>query len=85
MYGFTRRYAVSRLVYVEFQETMIEAITREKQIKKMAQGLETGIDREHEPAMDRSLRQSPGVMPWTPAFAGVTHGVVLRRIRSAPA
>src|SRR3954471_5724988 len=32
--GFTKRYAVSRLVYVEFHETMIEAITREKQLKK---------------------------------------------------
>ena len=32
--GFTKRYAVSRLVYVEFHETMIEAIKREKQIKK---------------------------------------------------
>jgi putative endonuclease len=38
MDGFTRRYAVSRLVYVEFHETMIEAITREKQIKKWRRG-----------------------------------------------
>lgn len=32
--GFTRKYAVHRLVYAEFHETMPEAILREKQIKK---------------------------------------------------
>jgi len=32
--GFTKRYAVRRLVYVEFHETMADAILREKQIKK---------------------------------------------------
>ena len=32
--GFTKRYAVHRLVYVEFHETMEAAIVREKQIKK---------------------------------------------------
>jgi putative endonuclease len=32
--GFTKRYAVHRLVYVEFHETMPDAILREKQIKK---------------------------------------------------
>ena len=32
--GFARRYHVHRLVYVEFHETMRDAIIREKQIKK---------------------------------------------------
>lgn len=32
--GFTKRYAVHRLVYLEFHETMMDAISREKQIKK---------------------------------------------------
>jgi putative endonuclease len=32
--GFTKRYGVHRLVYVEFHPTMPEAILREKQIKK---------------------------------------------------
>jgi putative endonuclease len=32
--GFTKRYAVHRLVYVEFHETMRAAIVRENQIKK---------------------------------------------------
>ena len=32
--GFTRQYAVHNLVYVEFHETMSDAILREKQIKK---------------------------------------------------
>lgn len=32
--GFTRQYAVHDLVYVEFHDTMPDAILREKQIKK---------------------------------------------------
>jgi putative endonuclease len=32
--GFTRLYNVHRLVYAEFHETMADAITREKRIKK---------------------------------------------------
>jgi putative endonuclease len=32
--GFTKRYSVHRLVYVEFHDTMPNAIVREKQLKK---------------------------------------------------
>ncbi len=32
--GFTKRYGVHRLVYVEFHETMPDAILREKRLKK---------------------------------------------------
>jgi putative endonuclease len=32
--GFTKRYAVKTLIYVEFHETMIAVIIREKQIKE---------------------------------------------------
>ena len=32
--GFTKRYKIDRLVYAEFHETMLDAITREKQLKK---------------------------------------------------
>jgi len=32
--GFTRRYGVHRLVFVEFHDTMKDAILREKRIKK---------------------------------------------------
>jgi putative endonuclease len=32
--GFTSRYGVGRLVYVELHETMLEAIQREKRVKK---------------------------------------------------
>ena len=32
--GFTKRYGVHRLVYFELHETMIDAIQREKRIKK---------------------------------------------------
>ena len=32
--GFTKKYGVHTLVYFELHQTMLEAITREKQIKK---------------------------------------------------
>jgi putative endonuclease len=32
--GFTKRYGVHRLVYVEFHDTMADAILREKRMKK---------------------------------------------------
>lgn len=32
--GFTRRYGVRRLVYVELCESIVDAIAREKQLKK---------------------------------------------------
>ena len=32
--GFTKRYGVGRLVYFELHETMLDAIQREKQMKK---------------------------------------------------
>lgn len=32
--GFTKKYSTHRLVYVEFHDTMLDAIAREKQIKK---------------------------------------------------
>jgi putative endonuclease len=32
--GFTKRYGVHRLVYLEFHETMEQAIAREKQLKR---------------------------------------------------
>ena len=34
MEGFTKKYGVHILVYFELHQTMLEAITREKQIKK---------------------------------------------------
>ena len=32
--GFTKKYGVHRLVYFELHDTMVSAITREKQLKK---------------------------------------------------
>jgi putative endonuclease len=32
--SFTKKYGVHRLVYFEFHDTMVSAITREKQLKK---------------------------------------------------
>ena len=42
--GFTQRYDVHRLVYFEQHEEMTEAITREKQLKKMESRLEITVD-----------------------------------------
>jgi putative endonuclease len=53
--GFTKRYGVHRLVYVEAHATMLDAILREKQIKKMAAGMETPPDRRGQPAMARPI------------------------------
>jgi hypothetical protein len=42
--GFTSRYGIHVLVHVEFHATMIDAITREKQIKKWLASLEDRAD-----------------------------------------
>jgi putative endonuclease len=52
--GFTRLYRVHSLVHAEFHGTMIEAITREKQIKKKEASLEARADRTGESGVARS-------------------------------
>jgi len=52
--GFTKQYRVHSLVYAGFHGTMIEAITREKQIKKMETSLEARTHRAIEPDLARS-------------------------------
>lgn len=44
--GFTSKYNIKALVYYESHDRIEDAITREKQIKKVGKTLETGIDRE---------------------------------------
>jgi putative endonuclease len=41
--GFSKRYAVHRLVYAEFHPTMNEAILREKRIKKWRRAWKLGL------------------------------------------
>jgi putative endonuclease len=43
--GFVRDYGVHRLVFVEFHETMADAILREKRIKKWRRAWKFGVDR----------------------------------------
>ena len=43
--GFTKKYSIHTLVYVESHEDMLSAIKREKQIKEMAPSMETGTHR----------------------------------------
>ena len=47
--GFTKRYAVHRLVYAKFHETMPSAIAREKQIKKWNRAWKLRLIRESNP------------------------------------
>jgi putative endonuclease len=72
--GFTRKYGVKRLVYLEVHATMLEAITREKQMKKWERAWKIAlIERDNprwrdlyediagsEPAMDSRLRGNDG-------------------------
>ena len=48
--GFTKRYAVHRLVHVEFHETMLEAIQREKRLKKWRRAWKIELIERHNPS-----------------------------------
>jgi putative endonuclease len=50
--GFTKRYGIHQLVYYELHEDMVSAITREKQPKKVEQGVEIGIGRREESGVE---------------------------------
>jgi putative endonuclease len=47
--GFVRDYAVHRLVFVEFHETMADAILREKRIKKRRRAWKLELIERHNP------------------------------------
>jgi putative endonuclease len=47
--GFVRDYAVHRLVFVEFHETMADAILREKRIKKWRRAWKLELIERHNP------------------------------------
>lgn len=50
--GFTKRYHVHRLVYVEFHDTMLGAISREKQIKHWRRAWKLRLIEQDNPAWD---------------------------------
>jgi putative endonuclease len=77
--GFVQDYAVHRLVFVEFHETMAEAILREKRIKKwqLAWKLEL-IERQNPLWRDLYDELILERLPWVPAFAGTTKGQDVR-------
>jgi putative endonuclease len=54
--GFTKRYQVHHLVYVEFHATMLDAILREKQVKKWRRAWKLELI-EHENPQWRDLYQ----------------------------
>jgi putative endonuclease len=47
--GFTKRYGVHKLVYVEFHSTMAEAILREKRIKRWRRAWKITLIEERNP------------------------------------
>jgi putative endonuclease len=47
--GFTKRYGVRKLVYVEFHSTMAEAILREKRIKRWRRAWKITLIEERNP------------------------------------
>lgn len=47
--GFTRKYSVHRLVYYELHDDMLEAIRREKQIKKWRRELKLNLIEKENP------------------------------------
>ena len=47
--GFTKRYGVHMLVHVEFYETMLEAIEREKKLKRWRRAWKLDLIEKHNP------------------------------------
>lgn len=47
--GFTQKYHITNLVYVECHQTMYEAITREKQMKKWKRAWKVNLIEENNP------------------------------------
>src|SRR5437899_3369958 len=87
--GFVRDYGVHRLVFVEFHETMADAILREKRIKKWRRGWKLELIEGQNPGW-RDLydqlvqKRSPPVQArgrlWVPAFAGTTRMFLSERL-----
>jgi putative endonuclease len=81
--GFVRDYGVHRLVFVEFHETMADAILREKRIKKWRRAWKLELMERHNPQWhdlyeELARERSPPVHArgrlWVPACAGTTGG-----------
>ena len=53
--GFTKRYGLGRLVYVERHADIRAAIQREKNIKTLAARLEGAVDPQRQPRLGRPL------------------------------
>lgn len=70
--AFTKKHGLRRLVWYEQHASMIEAIAREKRIKRWHRDWRVNlIQSMSEPSVGRSVRQG-GVITWAPAFAGAT-------------
>jgi len=68
---FCREHGLTRLVYVEQHDTMVEAITREKALKKVEACVEAQPDREDEPRLGIPVGKDQHVThPVAPAEAG---------------
>ena len=55
--GFTKEYGVNRLVYFELHETMLDAIQREKRLKKWNRAWKVRLIQEMNPSWDDLAEQ----------------------------
>jgi putative endonuclease len=79
--GFVRDYGVHRLVFVEFHETMADAILREKRLKKWRRAWKLDlIERDNPQWRDTDLKS---VCPGSPLARGRRAGVAYRTLISA--
>ena len=71
--GFVRDYGVHRLVFVEFHETMADAILREKRLKKWRRAWKLElIERDNPNGMMFTTGWRKSACPWVPASARTT-------------
>src|SRR5579875_806841 len=71
--GFTERYGVDRLVYVEFHDSIEEAILRETRLKKWRRAWKLALIERDNPQWRDLYEDLPlWHSPWVPACAGTT-------------
>lgn len=75
--GFTKKYAVHRLVYFETYDDLEAAFTRERQIKKWNRAWQMRLIEEKNPSWeDLYLRLPVYRRDWIPAFVGISESLI---------
>ncbi len=73
--GFTATYGVDRLVWMEWYDSIVEAIAPREDAEELAAGLEGRADRGDEPDLGRSLRNPQPVMVLAGRHSRIRTGV----------